>query len=296
MFPGRKWKEIILKSLSELNNIPPRNHAKAQEGKSRFIAQAKLISKSPITYAPESRHNKWNLSKIKERKMGTVVTVILVLGLVFGGSTATVYAAQDSAPEQFLYPVKLLTEDINLELSDSAETKMELSLKYALRRIDEIKELQELGQMPPDAVFARLENHINLALQQAASLGNDEATKALLQIRDTLQTREQLLNQQSDDPILLRTREILQERIQTAESGIADPEGLYNEFRAGWDSTPPVGEATEPPGNGQSGQDGMVTTPAGNGDQYGNPTPAHTPQPGTGYGIDNSQGDSNPGK
>lgn len=275
---NKRNKEIV-DSLSQLEKIPPRDQEKAVEAKSRFLAQAKLISKSPVTNAPENRHNNWNKLPKKERKMSTILAILLAIGLVFGGSTATVYAAQDSTPNEFLYPVKTFAEDVALELTQSPETKVELALNYALRRIDEINDLKEAGIMPPDAVFARLENQINLALQQAVSLDSEDAVKALLRIRETLQTREQLLDQQSDDPILLRTRTILQERIQLVESGIVDPEGAYNEFRSGWENTPePGNDGTSDPG--QPAQNGTVDPSGGPENQSGNPP---TEAPGNGY-------------
>jgi len=293
MFHKRK-KEIV-ESLKQLNQIPPRNTEKALAGKSRFLAQARLIGQSPVTNAPESRHNSWNHFPKKERKMSTILAILLAIGLVFGGSTATVFAAQDSAPDEFLYPVKTFTEDVTLELTQSPEAKVELALNYALRRIDEINDLKEAGIMPPDAVYARLENQINLALQQASSLGSEDAIRALLQIRDTLQTKEQLMDQQSDDPILLKTRTILQERIQLVESGIVDPEGMYNEFRSGWENTP------EPGKNGTQGveQPAQNVTAAPSGEpqnQPVNPTMEITQVPGNGNpGSATPGGNSNSG-
>lgn len=291
---NKRMKEI-LETLNQLNQFPPRDNEKAIEGKSRFLAQAKLISKSPVTNAPEPRQNNWNKLPKKERKMSTLLAILLAIGLVFGGSTATVYAAQDSTPDELLYPVKTLTEDIALELTMSPETKVELALNYALRRIDEINDLKEAGIMPPDAVYARLENQINLALQQALSLENEDAVRALLRIRDTLQTREQLMDQQLDDPILLRTRTILQERIQLVESGIVDPEGAYNEFRSGWETTPEPGkEATS--NGGQPAQIGTAAPSGGPENQPGNPPAENTPVQGNGYpGSPTPGGNGNPG-
>ncbi len=290
-----KRKKEILETLSQLNQFPPRDKEKAKEGKLRFLAQAKLISKSPITNAPEHRLNNWNKLPKKERKMSTLLAILLTIGLVFGGSTATVYAAQDSTPDELLYPVKTLTEDITLELTQSPETKVELALNYALRRIDEINDLKEAGIMPPDAVFARLENQINLALHQALSLEKEDAIQALLRIRDTLQTREQLMDQQVDDPILLRTRTILQERIQLVQSGITDPEGAYNEFRSGWENTPePGNEATQ--NGGQPAQNGTAAPIGEPENQSGNPPSENTPVQGNGYqGIPTPGGNGNPG-
>ena len=170
-----KKRQTIQDSLEILNQYPPRDPMMADARKSKFLAQAKMIKKSSVTNAPEKRHSKWNSLFTKERKMGTLLTILITLGLVFGGSTATVYASQSAVPEEFLYPVKTLTEDIRLDLSSDPDTTMELALEFALRRVDEINEMKEAGLLPPDAVYARLENQLNLAIGQALSLGNGEA-------------------------------------------------------------------------------------------------------------------------
>lgn len=297
-----KKRQTIQDSLEILNQYPPRDPSMADARKSKFLAQAKMIKKSSVTNAPEKRHSKWNSLFTKERKMGTLLTILITLGLVFGGSTATVYASQSAVPEEFFYPVKTLTEDIQLDLSSDPETTMELALEFALRRVDEISELKEAGLLPPDAVYARLENQLNLAIGQAVSLGNGEAEKALLKIEEMLRTREQLMEQDADDPILLRTRTLLQDRIQLIQSGMANPSGNYNEYQSGWENTPGPSENTGGAGNGQNGPEvtpgsdnsnpDLNSTPTNGtedaGGQIGNPTQDVTPGSSTGQGTGGS--------
>jgi hypothetical protein len=314
-FKKNKDLSILLKLLDD---YPSRDTNMIREGKSRFLAQSKLIAKSPVTNAPGNRQSSWNQILKKEHKMGLLVKLIVIVGLIFGGSTATAYAAQDSSPEGILYPVKLLTEDLRLEITQTPQSKIGLALKFAMQRVDEINELKAAGLMPPEPVFARLENNINFAIGQTTKLCKEDSEKALLQIRDMLQTRDRIMDQDSEDPVLLRTRSILQERIHRVEAGLADPEGLYNEYRNGWENTPNAGEVTNAPGNGQNG---LEITPGGPGEPFGNPTqgqtsapvgdggnaaqtgePAqtHTPEPGTGEcsvcGRSTTPGSNGPGK
>ncbi len=278
MFYKQKDQSKVLSKLQELKEVPARDPQAAEKGKARFLAQAKMLNRSAVTYLPVQRHSNWKQSLFQERKMGTLITIIMAIGLVFGGSTATVFASQDSAPNEFLYPVKLISEDVQLGLVQKPQSKVELALGYALERIDEISELREAGLMPPDAVFARLENQINLAIQYALSLQNQDRDMALLRIKDQLQERERLMDQDPEDPTLLRTRTILQQRIHLVESGIANPEGLYNELRSGWENIPNSGESTGTVQNQQQ-QDGMYITPGGTQNQFGAPTQENTPGP-----------------
>lgn len=278
MLFNKKTHSKVLSALQELKPIPPRDPEAAEKGKAKFLAQAKMLNRSTVTNAPIQRHSNWKQSLRQEKKMGNLISVILVIGMVFGGSTATVYAAQDSTPNQFLYPVKLFSEDIQLYLVQKPQTRVELTLGYALQRIDEIIELKEVGLIPPDSVYTRLENQINLAIHYALSLQSQDREMALLQIRDQLQDRQRLMDQELEDPALLRTRTILQQQIQLIESGIADPEGLYYEFRNGWEITPNSGEITGTAQNQQQ-QNGMNITPGGANNQVGAPTQENTPGP-----------------
>lgn len=267
----------LLARLQDLKKVPPRNPNAIQSGKSKFLAQAGMMKRSSITNLPVQRHSKWKLPFIQERKMGTFISVILVIGLVFGGSTATVFASQESVPNEFLYPVKLLSEDVQFQLAQRPQVKAELALKYALKRIDEIIDLKDEGLMPPDAVINRLQNQINLAIQYALALQDQNQEAALIKIKDQLQDRERLMDHDSNDPVLLRIRTLLQERIQLVESGIADPDGLYYEFRNGWGKTPDAGEINGTPENQE--RNGSENTPGGYEFQYGDPNVENTQSP-----------------
>ncbi len=292
MLFNKKNHSKVISALQELKSVPSRDPEAAEKGKAKFLAQAKMLNRTTVTYTPMQRHNKWKQSLRQEKKMGTLITIILVIGMVFGGSTATVFAAQESTPNEFLYPVKLLSEDVQLSLAQKPQTRVELALGYALNRIDEIYELKEAGLMPPDGVYARLENQINLAIQYALSLQAQDKEMALLQIRDQLQDRQRLMDQELEDPTLLRTRTILQERIQLVQSGIADPEGLYNEYRNGWEINPNFGDVTATAQNQQQ-QGGPNITPEGQQNQFGAPTQENTPGPTQGTSNGGNPGQQN---
>ena len=123
--------------------------------------------------------------------MGTLITIVVILGLALGGTSA-VYAAQDDLPGEPLYQVKLLSEEARLDLAADPEKKMDLDLQFALRRLDEIEEMIEAGLEPPDMSFARLENQLMHAVGQATLLDEEEVPGALLRIRQTLQERVRL--------------------------------------------------------------------------------------------------------
>lgn len=77
----------------------------------------------------------------------TVVAVVLALLLAGGG---TVTAASGSMPDEFLYPVKLATEQAQLVLTPSALGKAELYAKLADKRVVEI--VRMAGESKPEQI------------------------------------------------------------------------------------------------------------------------------------------------
>jgi hypothetical protein len=270
---SHKQDEIFINKLkSELNQVPERNPDKVAEGKERFLAQAKLIQRSPISHEAPVRHNIWNLNKIKELKMGTLVTILVVIGMVMGGVGGTVAASADDLPGEALYQFKLMAEGLKLDIALDPAKKMELELQFAMRRLDEINELKEAGIEPPYMSYVRFENHLMNAIGQAASLENDVAEKGLLRIRDMLQLRIQLLEQETETPVQEQLRTMLRDRINWLDEGLTDPVRFLNEARVGWDDAPNQGEISGP-------QNGGVTDENRPGNQG---QPEETPVPGSG--------------
>jgi outer membrane biosynthesis protein TonB len=75
-------------------------------------------------------------------RWATVLVVVVVL--LLGGGTVT--AANNSMPDEPLYPVKLATEVVRLTLSPSALGKAELYVKLADKRVNEIIRMADKGK------------------------------------------------------------------------------------------------------------------------------------------------------
>jgi hypothetical protein len=70
---------------------------------------------------------------------GPVVSVASVIGLVFGSSILSVSAADNSVPGDWLFPVKLATEQTRLVLTTDKSEKLKLKTDFVGRRVEEIK-------------------------------------------------------------------------------------------------------------------------------------------------------------
>ena len=257
--------------------------------RNEYLRKVNLISKKPVSKPILRRPRYWKLPILKELKMGTIATIMIILGLLLGGTTATAYAAQDALPTDTLYPVKVLTENIQADLTSNPDLKLELALQFAETRIDEINQLKEEGLMPPEPVYANLQMQIQRAIELATQLGEQSLEPALLQIRDRLQNQVQLLGEDSEDPVLLRTRTLLQERIQLVDTGLGNLNGFYYEAQNGWENTPLMNQGED--------QQIQQQQQSGNASQNGvsETDPSETPVPGEGNGESGINGNPNGG-
>ena len=123
----------------------------------------------------------------------TVLTLIVVLSLAFGGGT--VAAAQTSMPNGALYQIKILSEDARISISADQETQFQLALGFAARRMDEIRTMLQTGEVPPQAVTTRLQNQLNHALSLAMNMPEEQLQPTLLQVQTQLQQHDQIMNQ-----------------------------------------------------------------------------------------------------
>jgi hypothetical protein len=104
--------------------------------------------------------------------LGKVIAVLVVLVIVlFGGTTATVLASQNSIPGDTLYPIKTTLERTRLSLARSSDARVELQLEFAEQRLGEIEALIKEGRFQniSPAVTA-FEGHIFKALEELSAL------------------------------------------------------------------------------------------------------------------------------
>jgi len=210
------------------------------KGRERFLTQVEEIAAQAVSQKGKQRHSGW-IERVRsifiQRKerlsmVPQLLSIILILSALFsGGGVATVYASQSSLPGDWLYPVKVWSEEMRSDLAVSPEAEIELQLQFAERRVEELNELVSEERPLSDIVMLRLESQINHALQLAAGLQTTQMNDELPQIRQRLITQLQKMEQlHSGDPqaeaLLTRTRQMLQTHLQLVEEGIQDPDLL----------------------------------------------------------------------
>lgn len=264
----------VLSLLKTLEAVPPRDPAAARRARAKFLTQASEMRQA-VSGGGWLRLKVQNIHSRKEKfAMNILVSVLLAAALLMG-SGATLASAQDDLPNEPLYGVKVFSEEVSLSLTGDPVAKVERLMELAQVRTQEMAALAGEGQAVPEAVLLRLEQHVEQALEIAATLQDDaDLTRTLLQLRDRLQVQDRLLSQLQTDvsaetePLLTRTRDRLQDRLCQVEDGLTDPDGfrytMQNQMRYGQD------ENLEP-GPNQQGGPGFH--------QNSEPTPAPTEEP-----------------
>ncbi len=169
--------------------------------------------------------------------MTTVAMVLLMLSLAFGGSGAAVFAAQDAMPTDPLYGIKLATEDVRINAENNAQTRIELTLEFANRRMNEIATMANSGVVPPAAVMERQQMQIQTALRDAADVDDPAMKQILLRTQTMLQEQVQITEMlrvhapDSITPILERVRERLRLQLQLTDLGLHDPQHFRTQMR-----------------------------------------------------------------
>jgi hypothetical protein len=217
----------IIALLDELRDYPARNPKAAAHGRTQFLSEA-------VSIRDKQRHSLWTIFQQKEQfAMKLIVSTLVIAGLLFGGN-ATVSAAQNDLPNEPLYQLKLMSEDVNLWFISDPTQQIETLMQQAQTRMEEMRSLAAQGVTPSAELALRAQERIRRALQIAAQLDGASQPAAFQQIQTRLQTQEKLMDQLQQGnctdcaPILQQTRDMLRIQLREMESGLATPEGVQN--------------------------------------------------------------------
>jgi len=224
----------LQKLLESLQEVPARDLQQRHIGRERFLSQAKNIQPRRAPARTSKTRVGAPLRKSWIPRMARILTVVLFALSSIGG---TVYAAQDSMPDDLLYPLKTLTEDIQIGLESDPEERLDLYASFANRRLEEIETQIQAGEEISPKAFARLEKLSEKMLQQAAQVGEKGLENALRQVQQALEKQNQMMekiqNQTPGPEVkgLLNAQEKLQERLELVDNGLQEPQGFIKTIK-----------------------------------------------------------------
>jgi uncharacterized membrane protein YgcG len=302
--------EALLRSLQR---HAPRDPQQAARRREAFLAEARSMT-PPVSNLEPSRPNRWQdrfrafglLTRREKRPvLNAVMTVLLVLGAVFGGGATAVAASQNAQPDNALYFVKTVSENVRMDLEADPQARLDLALQYTARRMAETRTMLAAQDEAPDSLMLRFESQLQQALTLAAGMPNGEALQALARVRDQARVQDQTMAQMqlhaaSALQTRTRVRTMLQTQEELAQAGLEDPTWLRQQLRQRTRGQIMLAiQATESAVGPESlmgdGNPWASTTPTP-GSSYGagtsqNPWTDETPVPGSGYGPGPGTGD-----
>jgi Domain of unknown function (DUF5667) len=294
----------LLARLRDAPTLDPRVFA---EERAKFLAQGEIF-RAAVSQPKNHRHIVWINTFVlafhrKERipMLNTLMALIITIIVLFGGAGVSVYAAQDSLPDETLFPVKTWSENVRMSLASSVQERLNLVLDFTDRRVAEISNMHVNAQPIAEVVAIRLQEELEEALQIAAGMEDPQMTQALEQIRQKAEIQSQTMTTMQEgglrqsDPALRRLQERLQEQVRLATAGESDPYGFRllvreRERQNRLSQTPnpnqpgtilrTPGATSVPTGNNYgpgSGKDQATGTPGHI--SPGEPNPSQTPMP-----------------
>ncbi len=179
-----------------------------------------------------------NLSKEFLVMHKTVIAIVLVLAIFFGGTAVSAYAAQSALPGDALYSMKTAIEDARADLSmDSART-VRVYLRLAEKRIDEIENLATQGRYQDmEMAVTRFQSHVDKAIESllVVAQGNPVEAQVLAESLGNLMDRHSqvLLTLMATAPDDFQS--IFEGAVETSQDGasaasqFSDQDGIAND-------------------------------------------------------------------
>jgi hypothetical protein len=159
----------LIEKIELMRPTPDRDPRLVAQGRERFLTELEGIP------AASSRGWLAGLFKIgtpgtggKNRKFAfsTILALIVVAVMLFGGASATAYASQSALPGDALYPIKTGLELTQISLANDAYLEAQLHLEFAQRRMNEIKELLLQGRISDvELASSEFEKYIQQAME-----------------------------------------------------------------------------------------------------------------------------------
>jgi hypothetical protein len=265
-----------LRTLQTLKQVPDRDPGRANAMRQDFLEEVASGSQA-VSRGRKERLNGWISFFRKENSpMFAIARIIAIAAILLGGTAGTAFASRESLPDQALYPVKTLIEDVRLGLTNDPQAEFDLLMTFIEQRFTEIQAMVQNGEPVGEQVQQRMQNQLQSAFQSAAELDDPALLKAMERVREQSRKQLQILSQlhQGDDAggnLDLAEQAVIRSQIQ-AEGALEDPNTLRIRYGAERNEDAPDQPEIMPPGNGEGAGGSESPGPAGPGEGNLNPS------------------------
>jgi hypothetical protein len=235
--------ERLLRLLIQLKPVEPLDPTIAAAERASYLEQVNSLV-ADATRQTEKHPKEWidkNINNIHRKVLSplfsTLLIVLLVIGFLLGGMGTTVHAAQNSLPNQYLFIVKIWSEQVRLSLTDSPEDQLGMVLQFTNRRMSELSEMVAQNDPLSRKWETRFQENLEVALQIAVSMDDPSLQEALAKIRFQAEYQAHAIGVlQKDFPnpsdhLLAQIQARLREQARLAELGESDPQEFRRELR-----------------------------------------------------------------
>jgi hypothetical protein len=128
--------------LTELKTVEPASSWVNAE-RARLLEQIGGMNVARVSFFEWLRMAVRSLIPTSARSMlrGPIAAALSGLGLIVGGSMASVSASEQSVPGDLLFPIKIVSEQTRLALTTDKKEKFRLKGEFVNRRVEEIKKI-----------------------------------------------------------------------------------------------------------------------------------------------------------
>lgn len=173
-----------LKKVKKLESVGRPESSWVSENRAILMSQINPQDKK-IEYSSTQYYLDYFTSLMQQKVMRPALIAVLVVGVYFGYSAVTL-AAKASLPGEALYPVKVLSEKIQLATTVGDEGKVKLKMDFVSRRGDE---LQQLVRKPDDdksksenisTAVKKITKDVNDVKDQIAKMATDSSASSII--------------------------------------------------------------------------------------------------------------------
>jgi hypothetical protein len=226
----------IISRLNQLRDVSGRSYEQNRLEKTHYLNTAREMSQT-VSSGWFSRLTSWMQKNIpiqqasiqeKHTMLNPITTIFLIVTMLFGGGGVTVAAAQSAQPDDLLYPVKIVSEDVRSQLTTNPQSQADLALELTQRRADEIQNQVSDGESLSEETQTRYESEVDTAVQLADGLPEAQAVQALERVQERLRLQQTVLAQlEKNNPhateMILRSRSMVEQHLEDVQTKLMDP-------------------------------------------------------------------------